>query len=113
MNPETIALIRDLAAQLGTTADHLIALFVPRVIAGAIFWIFVGTAIYCGAYTGLRRVHAIPEDAHDRHFPITICWIASIALCLLFTFAIGDAISTLASPRAAAILAILRAVRGE
>lgn len=42
MNSETVTLIRELADRLGVTADRLVDLFIPRVVADAAFWMIVG-----------------------------------------------------------------------
>jgi hypothetical protein len=112
LNTETINLIRELAAQLGTSADHLIALFVPRVIASAITWIFAGSATYPLCYTMIRKAHAI-QDSCDRDLPIAFSWVFGVIACIFATVAIGTSIATLVSPEAAAILEIMSAIRGS
>lgn len=112
MSPETASLIRELAAQFGVATDQLINLFVPRVIASSIAWIVVGAAIYVGAYFAIRKAASV-EDHYDRDYALTITWIVAVVICGIGTIAAATSIADLASPRAAAILEILHAIRGE
>lgn len=112
MNPETADLIRELATQFGVATDQLIDLFVPRVIASAIFWILAGTAAPLCAWLAIRKAGSV-EDEYEGGFALTIAWIVSVVVCLIGVVAVGQSIADLASPRAAAILEILQAIRGE
>lgn len=112
MNQQTAALVRELAAQLGTTADRLVDLFVPRVVTGAIFHLIVWPVLVVLAVWLVRKAHRVEDDL-DREIPIAGAWVLVLVVSITATFAIGEAVKTLASPQAASIVSILRALRGE
>ncbi len=112
MNDKTVSLIRELADRLGTTTEAMVELFVPWVVSSAVVWAVL-MPVVCGlAVLAVRKAHAIQNDL-DRDIPILVSWVLLVVVGFATVASLADLVAVLAAPRAAAILSILDAVRGE
>lgn len=113
MNSETVNLVRELSERLGVGLDQLIDLFVTRVIADAVFTLLFCVILSCVCYITATRWWAMECD-NSSDEPIKMFFVGifvTIAVFLIGAF-LNSAVTAIASPRAAAIIEILRAARG-
>ena len=111
MNEQTVSLIRELADRLGTTTNELIEMFLPRVVVGSVAWAVLSLLFAALTAWAVKRAHA-SEDS-ERGVAIVLSWAALLVAALFVAASLADMATVLASPRAAAVLRILEAVRGE
>lgn len=108
MDQQQARLISDLADRLGVATSNLVDLYVPRVIADAVFYLIAGLVLLCLSLVPIYLSHrAMDKEHEDRGAAIVASWVFLFAAFLIGTAMLAGSVQTFVSPRAAAISEIL------
>ena len=107
MNTEIIETVNLLADKLGTTADKLIEMFVPHVIASSIVWSVAGIFIIIVASIVAIMIIKDTRDTEVKVFAIALfCFTVFIGAMFL-----AENVPDIVAPEAAAFQKIVRTIK--
>jgi len=122
MNKDTLDLLKDMAAKLGTTADHLWAVMIRQAyvsfVTDLILYIAAGIALYA-IVKGVRLCldnKPAGLTGEDRQFGFTVLMVIfsvmGVIVCLLIVCNIPGTITKIVNPEYWALRQILETVKG-
>jgi hypothetical protein len=119
MNKETLDLLHQLAAKLGTTADHLWAILVRQAFVSGctdlLFYMFT-LAIVCATAKKTKRWTAAMKEADEEPVAlfyagtISASWVLSLVFIIVSVVSIQDTVAAFVNPEYWALKQILSAV---